>query len=77
MTSEKMKSYYRRLDKAEGEQEIAPILKEMNEYIDSLPTNEQSWAKEDFKYYFTKRLVHVEDEIEHIQYAIYKDKQNA
>jgi hypothetical protein len=76
-TKKQMQSFYKRLDKAQGETDIQPILEEMNQFINTLPTTEQDWAKEDFKYYFTKRFVHLEDEIERLQYDIYKDRQAA
>lgn len=75
--SQQMQGFFKRLDKAQGENELNPICSEVNAYIQTLPKDEQDWAKEDFRYYFTKRMVHLEDEVARLQYDIYKDKQVA
>ncbi len=61
---QKMQAFFYRLDNADGETEISPILAEMNAYINTIQDGEiQSLAQESFKYYFAKRLSRIEDEV--------------
>jgi hypothetical protein len=65
---QKMQSFFYRLDNANSETEISPILAEMNAYIDTIQDEKmQSLAQESFKYYFTKRLSRIEDEVNRLK----------
>lgn len=66
--TQKMQTFFYRLDNANGETEISPILTEMNSYIDQLQDKKiQSLAEESFKYYFAKRLARIEDEVNRLK----------
>ncbi len=69
MSSQKqMQYFFYRLDNANGEIEITPILAEMNDFIDGIADEkEKSFAEQNFKYYFTKRLAHIEDEVNRLK----------
>jgi len=65
---QKMNTFFYRLDNANGEKEILPILTEMNAYVDSLKDEKtHNLAEESFKYYFTKRLANIEDEVNRLK----------
>lgn len=65
---QKMQTFFYRLDNANGETEISPILAEMNNFIDGIADEkEKSFAEQNFKYYFAKRLAHIEDEVNRLK----------
>jgi hypothetical protein len=69
-TKNKIQALYKKLDNANGEQEIKPIMQAIQNYIDALPNKEQERAELDFKYYFIKRLQQSEERIKRIEYEI-------
>ncbi len=63
-----MNKFFYQLDNANGEAEIAPILANMDNYIDNISDEKaQSFAEESFKYYLTKRIVRLEDDVQRIK----------
>ncbi len=63
-----MSSFFYKLDNANGEVEILPILTEMNNYIDNInDEKEKSFASESFNYYLAKRISRIEDDVQRIK----------
>ncbi len=69
-TEKEIQALYKKLDNANGEQEIKPIMEAIQNYIDALPHKEQERAELDFKYYLTRRLQKSEERIKRIEYEI-------
>jgi hypothetical protein len=69
-TKNKIQALYKKLDNANGEEEIKPIMEAIQNYIDTLSNKEKEWAEQDFKYYFIKRLQKSEERIKRIKYEI-------
>lgn len=69
-TKNKIQAFYKKLDNANGEQEITPIMQAIQNYIDTLPNKQKEWAEQDFNYYFIKRLQQSEERIKKIEYEI-------
>lgn len=63
-----MQYYFNHLNNADGEIALNVILTEMNDYIDNIKEDkERSLAEESFKYYFTKRLSRLEDNVKELK----------
>jgi hypothetical protein len=69
-TKKEIQALYKKLDNANGEQEIKPIMQTIQNYINALSHKEKERAELDFNYYFTRRLQKSEERIKKIEYEI-------
>ncbi len=59
---------FKKLDKADGEAQIAPVMEEILQCINDLPASQQKRANQEFDYYLAKRVARMENKIEKLKY---------
>lgn len=63
-----LRTYLQKLDKADGEAEIASAMSLIYQYIQALPADQQPRANQELDYYITKRVAKIEEKIELLSY---------
>lgn len=57
-------TYLEKLDNADGEIEIGSVMDSIYQYIQNLPTHQQTRANQELDCYITKRVAKIEEKIE-------------
>ena len=62
-----LNTFFRRLEDANGEQEITPIMQEWNTWLNSLSGQEKERANAEFSYHLTKRFIKAEEKVQKVK----------